>query len=292
MNAQPAATFRFAPSPNGALHLGHARSALITDRMARAIGGRFLVRIEDIDVARVRPEYVAWIEEDLAWLGLSWETPVLCQSEHFATYQDAVRKLDHLGVLYSCFATRAEIAALADPRLVDPDGAPLYPGLWRGRPDVAVAQAHAQGLPFARRLDMAKAEALARQRLQGAPLMFRSFDADGSIRDHQVNPACWGDVILVRKETPTSYHLSVVVDDARQGVTHVTRGADLLAATDLHRLLQVLLDLPAPLYHHHSLIVDASGRKLSKSAGDTSLRALRASGWSREDVIARALQEH
>jgi glutamyl-Q tRNA(Asp) synthetase len=271
-------TFRFAPSPNGPLHLGHALSALIGYERARAAGGRFLVRIEDVDPGRTRPEHVAGIFEDLAWLGLAWEEPVLFQSIRMPAYADAARCLEALGLLYPCFATRSEIEAAAVPGRTDPDGAPLYPGLWKGRPVADIARLKKAGVPFALRIDMAAACRLASQKLAGAGLTFVEIDADGRLETVRAHPQRWGDAVIVRKDVPTSYHLAVVVDDAFQGVTHVTRGRDLLAATDVHRLLQVLLDLPQPLYHHHRLIVDAGGRKLAKSARDESLAALRAAG--------------
>lgn len=310
MPATPAArpTLRFAPSPNGPLHWGHALSALATWTAARALGGRFLLRIEDIDTGRSRPAFIDAIVRDCAWLGLTWEEPVVRQSARFPLYRAAADRLAAMGLLYPCFATRAEIEAATAPDAPrDPDGAPLYPGLWRGRPQADIDAARARGLPCALRLDMRRALALARTRAAwpltfmeglgipdatadalvqpppglahlpafapGAPLM-RLLRANlvAPQRVVAADPARWGDVVLVRKDTPTSYHLSVVVDDAGQGITHVTRGADLFAATDLHRLLQVLLDLPAPIYAHHGLITDASGRKLSKSAGDAGLR--------------------
>lgn len=274
---------RFAPSPNGELHLGHALSALVTWERARALGGRFLLRIEDIDQGRTRPEYVDGIFADLAWLGLDWETPVLFQSQRFEAYRSAADTLEQLGLLYPCLATRAEIEAAADPNLRDPDGAPLYPGLWRDRDASEIAIRKARGESHALRLDMAKAIRVAHQRLAGHPLTFIE-GGDGTPREITANPARWGDAVLVRKDTPTSYHLAVVVDDAFQGVTHVTRGEDLFAATDLHRLLQVLLDLAAPLYEHHRLITDTTGRKLAKSARDTSLRALRDAGATPADI--------
>lgn len=252
------------------------------------MGGRFLLRIEDIDTARARPAFVAAIYEDLAWLGITWETPVLVQSEHFPVYAAAAARLAALGVLYPCFASRAEIAAASDPARLDPDGVPLYPGLGKAMPGAERAARLAAGAPHTLRIDMERAIALVQQK--GAwPLTFIERAADGREETVAADPARWGDAILVRRETPTSYHLSVVVDDARQGVTHVTRGRDLHAATDLHRLLQILLDLPAPVYHHHPLIMDADGRKLSKSAGDTALRTLRAAGVPAAEVIRRAL---
>ncbi len=276
--------FRFAPSPNGALHLGHALSALTGFEMARRFGGRFLLRIEDIDTNRARPEFVQGIFDDLAWLGISWEEPVLRQSRHFPDYLAAAGKLRALGVLYPCFAMRNEIIAAADVTSLDPEGALVYPGLWRGRSAEDVESQRAQGHPFALRIDMQRAIALVREKRGGAALTFTAFDDAGSERTIVADPARWGDILVMRKELPASYFLAVVVDDARQGVTHVTRGMDLYAATDAQRVLQVLLDLPEPIYHHHRLILDGTGRKLSKSRGDTSLAHLRSEGASAADI--------
>ena len=276
-------TFRFAPSPNGELHLGQAYSALVGFTRARDYGGRFLVRIEDIDIARTRPEFVQGIFEDLAWLGIVWEEPVLRQSTRFAAYRAAADALAHRGLLYPCFATRSEILAQASGRF-DPDGAPFYPGLWRGADPAAVADRLARGEVPAWRLDMAKA--LAEAALRGVlPILFTETGSPG--RTLTAEPERWGDAVLMRKDVPASYHLAVVVDDAAQGVTHVTRGRDLFATTDLHRLLQALLDLPAPLYHHHDLVTDDQGRKLSKSAGDASLRSLRRGGLTATELWDR-----
>ena len=280
MPAQP--TFRFAPSPNGRLHLGHAYSALLNFELARRLDGRFLVRIEDIDPARSRPELVADIIEDLTWLGLVWEQPVRRQSEHFDDYRKPAGRLSAAGLLYPCFASRRDIeAASAGSGARDPDGAPIYPGLWRDAEPPAVAARLAGGAPHALRLDMQRA-------LVHAPgeLDFQTFSlADGSPAEVVAARAeRWGDAVIVRKETPASYHLSVVVDDALQGVTHVVRGEDLEAATGLHRLLQALLGLAPPLYHHHRLITDECGRKLAKSLGDTSLKQLRQDGATPGDV--------
>jgi glutamyl-Q tRNA(Asp) synthetase len=272
------AVFRFAPSPNGELHLGHALSAITGFEMARRSGGRFLLRIEDIDIGRTREDFVQGILEDLAWLGLTWEEPVLRQSKHFPVYIAAAARLEAMGLLYPCFATRGEIAAAAVPGLVDPDGAPLYPGLHRQLSPEALARRKARAEPFAMRLDMERARILAKDRLAAASLTFTEFDAFGRSGTVEARPERWGDAVIVRKDVAASYHLAVVVDDARQGVTNVTRGMDLYAATDLHRLLQVLLDLAEPAYHHHRLVEDEGGRKLSKSAGDTSLRSLRRDG--------------
>ena len=282
---------RFAPSPNGELHLGHALSALVTHETAQRLGGRFLLRIEDIDPVRSRRAWINGIYRDLDWLGLRWETPVLHQSEHLADYRAAATRLEAMGLLYPCFASRAEILAATRDGPKDPDGAPLYPGLHRRLTRDEVDPRMAAGEPHVMRLNMAAAVEVAQARLCGAPLAF----TEGATRI-TVDPARWGDVVLQRKDTPTSYHLSVVVDDARQGVTHVTRGLDLFAATDLHRLLQVLLDDAEPIYAHHRLMTDAGGRKLAKSARDTSLRHLRENGATPNQVrrlvdLDRALLE-
>jgi glutamyl-Q tRNA(Asp) synthetase len=273
-------TLRFAPSPNGFLHLGHACSALLNHDLARARGGRFLLRIEDIDATRCRPEYEAAIYEDLAWLGLAWEEPVRRQSEHFAAYRAAIARLERQGLVYAS----AEIARLVRAREADgpwprdPDGAPLYPGSARSLPADERARRIAADEPYALRLDMAAAVA------RVGPLTWREQDADGGIATIAADPVAWGDVVLARKETPTSYHVSVVVDDAAQGVTDVVRGRDLQAATAVHRLLQALLGLPQPVYGHHPLILDADGQKLSKSTQATGLRELRARGATPADI--------
>ena len=274
--------FRFAPSPNGYLHLGHALSALINFDMARATGGRFLLRIEDIDVARCRPHYEQAIYQDLTWLGITWEEPVRRQSAQLDGYRAALTRLD--GLLYASFGTRGEIARLvADrerqaPWPRDPDGAPLYPGDSRSLSAAERLRRMEAGEPYALRLDMAAA--LART---GALTWIES-DCGGKTTSVAARPQMWGDVVLARKETPTSYHLSVVIDDAEQGVTHVVRGQDLFAATAVHRVLQALFALPAPIYHHHRLILDADGQKLSKSTQATALRALRENGATSADI--------
>lgn len=275
---------RFAPSPNGHLHVGHALSALIAHQTATKSGGRFLLRIEDIDLERRRPEFIEAIYEDLAWLGLNWEKPVLVQSEHFPEYLKAADKLIALGLLYPCFATRTEIAAAVDPQKSDPDGAPLYPGLWKGASADTVSARMAAGETPALRLDMEAALRALHMKRGSEPLTFTEIGGDGQRQTIEAHPERWGDVILVRKEVPASYHLSVVVDDARQGVTHVTRGDDLFAATDLQRLLQELLGLPEPIYTHHRVIRWADGRKLSKTNRDMGLRALRAEGATAADI--------
>ncbi len=279
MSAAARRVFRFAPSPNGFLHIGHACSALLNFELARECGGRFLLRIEDIDLARARPEYEAAIYEDLDWLGLAWERPVRRQSEHFEDYAKALERLEALDLLYPCACTRSDIArhvAPDGPR--DPDGAPLYPGTCREKPRPPVKDVLRQG-GVALRLDMEKALALAPD-----GLVWREFGA-GEVPAH---PQRWGDVVLARKDTPASYHLAVVVDDALQGVTDIVRGKDLYWATGLHRLLQSLLDLPAPDYRHHELLLDAHGEKLSKSRLSKTLRDLRAEGATPKQLRALA----
>jgi glutamyl-Q tRNA(Asp) synthetase len=279
-----ASVTRFAPSPNGLLHVGHALSAIIAHDVARKNGGRFLLRIEDIDLDRRRPEFVNAIFEDLNWLGLTWEEPVLVQSEHFSEYLAAADRLIAAGLLYPCFASRKEIADAADPAKPDPDGAPLYSGIWRGASAEAVGARMAAGETPALRLNMEGALQALKEKRGDKPLTFVEVAEDGTQETVTADPQRWGDPIIVRKEVPASYHLSVVVDDARQGVTHVTRGQDLLAATDLQRLLQELLDLPEPAYSHHRVIRWSDGRKLSKTNRDMGLRALREEGATADDI--------
>jgi glutamyl-Q tRNA(Asp) synthetase len=280
--------FRFAPSPNGPLHLGHAFSALTNFDLARQGGGRFLLRIEDIDQARCKPEFEAAIYEDLAWLGLAWEIPVRRQSRHFGDYRRALEQLTEQGLVYPSFESRAEIARMVAERETrgswprDPDGAPLYPGKAGAlAADERERRANA-GEPYALRLDMSAAS----RRLGLLSWTERGAGPDGEAGEVRAAPEAWGDVVLARKDMPTSYHLSVVVDDALQGVTHVVRGQDLFAATSVHRVLQALLGFPAPVYVHHRLILDADGRKLSKSTAATALRELRARGTATSAIRA------
>lgn len=282
--------YRFAPSPNGLLHLGHAYSALLNYHAAKNSGGRFLLRLEDIDTTRCTPELEAQLINDLEWLGVSWEEPVRRQSDHFQTYAEALDRLSALGLTYKAFLTRSEIrrsvAAFEEagegswPR--DPDGAPVYPD-----EDQVLSAAERQerdyrNAPHAVRLDMKAAVALA-----GQDLSWREDGQGpgGETGDVAANCLAWGDVVLARKDTPTSYHMAVVVDDALQGVTHVLRGRDLFWSTSVHRLLQTLLRLPEPRYFHHDLILDEDGQKLSKSTKSTSLSDLRRSGASRDSVL-------
>jgi glutamyl-Q tRNA(Asp) synthetase len=286
-------TLRFAPSPNGYLHLGHALSALLNFDMARRAGGRFRLRIEDIDATRCRPEYEAAIYQDLAWLGLAWAAPVRRQSAHFDAYAAALGRLEAMGLIYPSFESRAEIARLvaarerAGPWPRDPDGVPLYPGDAKALP--AAARARRIGHPYALRLDMTAAirrAAAHPAQASATPLTWTETGTGpaGETGTIAADPAAWGDIILGRRDVPASYHLAVVVDDALQGITDVVRGQDLFAATSLHRLLQHLLDLPQPVYHHHRLVRDADGRKLSKSTAATGLRELRAAGATPADV--------
>jgi glutamyl-Q tRNA(Asp) synthetase len=290
----PPPVFRFAPSPNGYLHLGHAYSALLNFDLARQAGGRFLLRIEDIDATRCRPEFEAAIYEDLGWLGISWETPVRRQSEHFAAYRETVEKLSDRGLIYPAFESRAEIVRLVTEREGDanagdswprdPDGAPLYPGVAKSFSAEARRQLIAQGLPYALRLDLTAASAQAAALTSNLTWTEHGAGPGGETGIVTARPEAWGDVILARKETPTSYHLSVVIDDALQGITDVVRGQDLFWSTSVHRLLQSLLGIRQPAYRHHRLVLDDAGQKLSKSTRSTALRELRASGATPADI--------
>ncbi|MGC2778741.1 MAG: tRNA glutamyl-Q(34) synthetase GluQRS [Bradyrhizobium sp.] len=281
--------FRFAPSPNGHLHLGHAYSALLNFQRAQQSGGRFLLRIEDIDPTRCRPAFEQAIYEDLAWLGLTWEEPARRQSQHLSDYGAALARLQGMGLVYPSFESRAEIARLVAQREAegawprDPDGAPLYPGTAKTLPAARRAELMAGGAPYALRLDMAAAAG----RVGVLAWNEHGTGPSGETGLVTARPDVWGDVILARKETPTSYHLAVVIDDALQGVTEVVRGQDLFHATSVHRLLQALLGLPAPIYRHHRLIRDATGHKLSKSNQATGLRALRSEGVSSAEIRHR-----
>ena len=280
MDATPPTVTRFAPSPTGFLHLGHAHAALVAWRTARRAGGRFLLRIEDIDPGRCRPEYLDAILEDLAWLGLDWDGAVRVQSAHLAEYRAALDRLAAHGLLYPCFCTRADIAreiasSAAAPH--GPDG-PLYPGTCRRLSEDERATRIARGEAHALRLDMGAAMAAA------GPLSFAE-RGEGRLR---CDPACFGDVVLARKDAPASYHLCVTHDDALQGVTTVTRGLDLKPATDVHRLLQALMGWPEPEYAHHGLLTDAAGRRLAKRDRAQTLRALREAGHGAAAVRAMA----
>jgi glutamyl-Q tRNA(Asp) synthetase len=282
----PTRILRFAPSPNGYLHLGHAYSALLNHDLARQLEGRLDLRIDDIDAARCRPHYETAIYEDLAWLGISWSEPVRRQSEHFDDYRAAIGKLEAGRLLYASFESRSEINALVAEREQhgtwprDPDGVPLYPGRAPTMPDEESGRRLGAGEPFALRLAMDAAASRAGS---------LTWSEGGSGPQGQTGPIAaapqqWGDVVLARKELPASYHLAVVVDDALQGVTDIVRGQDLFWSTSLHRLLQALLGLPEPSYRHHRLILGEDGRKLSKSTQATSLRQLRAAGASAADI--------
>ena len=270
---------RFAPSPTGYLHLGHAFSALIAWRRSRASGGRFLLRLEDIDPARCRPEFAAAIIEDLAWLGLDWDGEVRVQSQHLPQYRATLDTLAARGLLYPCFCTRADIQqSAAAPHT--PDGTPRYPGTCRRLSTDEREARIAAGERFALRLDMARALDAAPQRL------FVDEEGEGTIRCH---PEQFGDVVLARKDAPASYHLCVTHDDALQGVTLVTRGEDLKPATHLHRLLQALMGWPTPAYAHHPLLTDVSGRRLAKRDRAATLRSQRAEGLSPAAILDRLI---
>jgi glutamyl-Q tRNA(Asp) synthetase len=273
---------RFAPSPTGFLHLGHAHAALAAHRHAREAGGRFLLRLEDIDPTRCRPAYAAAIEEDLRWLGLHWDGAVRVQSKHLVEYRAALDTLAARGLVYPCFCTRADIAreigqSAAAPHA--PDGSAVYPGICRALPEALRAARIAAGEPHALRLDMARALRAVPDTLTFDELMEGKIVCDS---------APFGDVVLARKDAPASYHLCVTHDDAVQGVTLVTRGVDLKPATHLHRLLQALMDWPVPCYAHHVLLTDAEGKRLAKRDAAATVRSLREAGASPEAVRAMA----
>jgi glutamyl-Q tRNA(Asp) synthetase len=267
---------RFAPSPTGRLHLGHAYSALLAFDFARARGGAFLLRIEDIDPGRARAEHVEGIIEDLAWFGLRWDGEIAFQSERLPLYAAALERLKAKALVYPCFCTRSAIAAEIAASAAAPHGpdGPLYPGTCRrlAEPERAARMA---AEPHAWRLDVARAAAMA------GPLQWQ--DGDRAV---QAEAEAFGDVVLARKDAPVSYHLAVTVDDAAQGVTDVVRGRDLYAATHVHRLLQALLDLPTPAYHHHPLLIDAAGQRLAKRNGAPSLASLRDAGTDPAQLVA------
>jgi glutamyl-Q tRNA(Asp) synthetase len=287
--------FRFAPSPNGALHLGHALSALLNAEMARATGGRFLLRIEDIDLARCTPEFEAGIHDDLHWLGLAWEEPVRRQSEHFAEYDAVLREAQEDGTGLSRLHEsrrhprpyrRSEAGDHGKSWPRDPDGAPLYPGVERDMSRREQTKRIKAGDKHSWRLNVDAALALAPKVLTWTELGAGPKGESGRVA---ARPQIWGDVVLSRSDAPSSYHLAVTVDDASQGVTNIVRGQDLFQATAVHRLLQALLGLPEPVYHHHPLVLGADGRKLSKSEQHSGLRELREEGVSAQDVRERAM---
>ena len=266
---------RFAPSPNGLLHLGHAYAAMVAHDYARERGGRFLLRIEDIDIGRSRPHFVESILADLRWLGLAWDGDVIFQSDRLESYAGAVERLKDMGLLYPCFCTRTSMRQLQvdGPQPEGPDG-PIYAGTCR-QLDCDLAAERALAEPHSWRLDVAKAIALT-----GALEWLDERHGRQVIRAEKL-----GDVVLVPKDTPVAYHLAVTLDDARDRITHVVRGEDLFASTDIHRLLQALLGLPTPIYFHHPLLLDESGAKLSKSRDSASLSVLRAAGDSGYQLV-------
>jgi glutamyl-Q tRNA(Asp) synthetase len=271
---------RFAPSPTGYLHIGHAYSALIARETAQKAGGRFILRMEDIDGVRCKPDFEAAIYEDLAWLGMEWETPVRRQSDHMADYADALAKLDKAGLIYPCFCTRADIKTEIAHMGGAPHniGGPVYPGICSNLSDEKRETHLKAGREHAIRLRMEQA-----------------VDKTGPLAWHDLgrgpipaDPLRHGDVVLARKDIPTSYHLAVTIDDAKQGITLITRGEDLVEFTDIHRVLQALLGLEVPRYHHHKLLTDAKGRRYAKRDRSLTIRALRAAGLSPEEVRAMA----
>ena len=278
MSISPAIVTRFAPSPTGRLHLGHAYSALFAEAAARQSNGRFLLRIEDIDPARCRPEFEQGILEDLAWLGLQWETPVRRQSDHLGDYRAALERLESVGLLYPCFCSRKEIQAEIARAVVAPHGpeGPLYPGTCRALSASERKSRISLGRPYALRLDVAAG--LART----GPLTWQDLDRGVILAE----PQLLSDVVLGRRDAPASYHLAVTLDDDLQGVNLVTRGEDLLAATHVHRLLQSLLDLATPAYRHHRLLTNDKGERLAKRDGAMTLAALRQAGHTPAEVRA------
>lgn len=280
--------FRFAPSPNGALHLGHAYSALLNQAYARQVNGKFLLRIEDIDRVRCSQDLEEEMLEDLNWIGVFWDEKPVRQSENFSVYEEALHSLQEAELIYPSFLSRGEIRMIVGKKAaegevwpLDPDGSPHYPGSERNWSTKARKDAQEQKPLHALRLNMRAALDHA-----GGDMVWHELGEgpNGERGESLANPAAWGDVVLAWSGTPTSYHLSVVLDDAQQNITHVVRGRDLFHATSIHRLLQTLLGLPVPVYRHHDLVLDDAGRKLSKSAGDTSLRALRQAGLTPDDV--------
>jgi glutamyl-Q tRNA(Asp) synthetase len=280
--ASTLSVFRFAPSPNGYLHLGHAYSALLNFDLARRAHGQFLLRIEDIDLGRCRREYDLAICEDLAWLGIRWQRPVRRQSEHFSEYRSTLDRLNQRGLLYPCFCTRREIIdapRASSIRSSDPDGSLIYPGTCRHLSASARRRRIEAGESYALRIDIDQAIA------HVTDLAWSEVDEQGCTRRIGFDPRQWGDVVVMRKDIPTTYHLAVVVDDATQGVTDVVRGQDLFAATSIHRILQDLLGLNAPRYRHHRLIYDSDDqKKLAKRRASQPLRRLRAQGVRAADI--------
>lgn len=280
--------FRFAPNPNGRLHLGHALSALLNQKMAKAQNGRLLLRIENIDGNKLAPKWEKLIIEDLQWLGFEWEQPVRRQSEHFSDYRTALTKLADAGLVYPAFRSNSDIRSLYstarqndEPWNLDPDGVPLYPTDERDMSEKKQMELIAAGAPYVWRLNMDKALEACGKELSWQETGIGPKQETGKV---VANPALWGDVAIAHDHTPTTYHLSVVVDDALQGITNVVRGQDLFYATALHRLLQSLLQLPEPAYHHHPLITDENGEKLSKSRNSPPLADLKQQGKTLADI--------
>lgn len=269
---------RFAPSPSGLLHKGHAYSAHMAYAAAKENGGRFLLRIDDIDTGRCKQEYTEAIYEDLAWLGLSWEQPVRFQSQHFADYQQAFETLKRMGLMYPCFCTRKDIRDEIARAKRAPHGyeGPIYPGICRGLGETEQTARIESGTPHAWRLDLSKAL----KQIKG-PLVWHD-KLQGAVT---AKPEGLGDTVLARKDIATSYHLSVVVDDAQQGITHIVRGEDLFHTTHIHIVLQKLLGLPTPQYHHHGLLLDSDGERYAKRNKSATLRDLRENGADPSELL-------
>lgn len=279
--------FRFAPSPNGCLHLGHAYSALLNLKFAKSVRGKMLLRIEDIDPGRSRRDFETALIEDLHWLGFTWDEAPRRQSEHMAAYRDALESLAKRGLAYPCFCSRGDIAKICRAKadwLRDPDGAFLYPGSCRALSETERAARLEAGARWSLRLDMAKALAEARE-----SLTYLEFYEGDTERVVVAQPHAWGDVLIGRRDAPTSYHLACALDDHTQEITDVVRGVDLEPATGLHRLLQALLGLRTPSYRHHRLVLDDRGRKLSKSKSSPSLRDRGASAASVREELSRLM---
>ena len=283
---------RFAPSPNGKLHLGHAFSAIVSERVAKKFNGKFLIRIEDIDIGRSSAKYEQSIFEDLNWLGLKYDKKIRKQSEHFSLYEVYLKKLRDLDLIYPCWASRTEIKKFINKKdielnhwPIDPDGQYIYPGIYKGISPVQRSGLMLSGKDFSWRLDMEKAINFAEEKIK-SEIFFSEIGLE-PIGLRRIEPHLFGDIIIARKDIPTSYHLSVTVDDSDQNITIITRGLDIYPSTSIHRLLQIILDLPEPKWFHHNLIRNNEGVKLSKSTESTSLESYRKKGFSKKKIVKK-----
>ena len=283
---------RFAPSPNGKLHLGHAFSAIVSERVAKKFNGKFLIRIEDIDIGRSSAKYEQSIFEDLNWLGLKYDKKIRKQSEHFSLYEVYLKKLRDLDLIYPCWASRTEIKKFINKKdielnhwPIDPDGQYIYPGIYKGISPAKRSGLMLSGKDFSWRLDMEKAINFAEEKIK-SEIFFSEIGLEPTgLR--RIEPHLFGDIIIARKDIPTSYHLSVTVDDSDQNITIITRGLDIYPSTSIHRLLQIILDLPEPKWFHHNLIRNNEGVKLSKSTESTSLESYRKKGFSKKKIVKK-----